>query len=92
MEMTYLERGYGNLELKVFGCLAAVQIPSNRHRKLDLERNEGIYIGHSVNSPDLLVLMPGGNVVKSQHVFLHEHIRGVDRESIFAPPDKNCLP
>ncbi len=71
LETTYLQRCYGNLQLKVFGCLTAVQIPSNKHKKLDMERSMGIYIGNSVNSPDLLILSPGGKVIKSQHVFLH---------------------
>ncbi len=79
------------MDLKVFGCLAAVQVPTTKHKKLEAERDIGTYIGHSVNSPDLLVLMPNGKVIKSQHVFLHEHIRGADRESIFAPPNKDCL-
>ncbi len=92
MEVTYLELGHGDIDLRVFGCLAAVQIPKKVHRKLDFERNVGIYIGNSGNSPDLLILVPGGKVIKSQHVFLHEHLRGIDHEGVLVLPDKNCLP
>ncbi len=92
MEVTYLKLGYGSLDLRVFGCLATAQIPGKKHRKLDFERNMGISVGNSGNSPDLFILVPGGKVIKSQHVFLHEHLRGIAHKSILVSPDKNCLP
>ncbi len=59
MEITYLQLGYDRKDLRVFGCLAAVQVPQKQHNKLDFERTIGTYIGNSSNSPDLLVLVPG---------------------------------
>ncbi len=92
IEVTYLKLGYGSLDLRVFGCLAAVQIPATLHKKLEYERQMGTYVGNSTNSPDFIILLPSSRMISSQHVFMHEHLRGVDKESIFSPPDGLCLP
>ncbi len=92
LETTYIERGYAKVDLKVFGCLAAVQVPAIMHKKLEYERQIGIYVGNSTNSPDLIILLPNGRTVSSQHVFIHEHLRGIDKASIFSAPDGSCLP
>ncbi len=92
IEVTYLKLDYGSLDLRVFGCLAAVQIPVTLHKKLEHERQMGTYVGNSTNSPDFIILLPSGRTISSQHVFMHEHLRGIDKESIFTPPDGLCLP
>ncbi len=92
LETTYMELGCGTTDLKVFGCLAAVQVPSTMRRKLKYERKLGTYIGNSSNSPDFIILLPEGRIIHSQHIFFHEHLRGVDYKSILSPLDGSYLP
>ncbi len=53
LEATYVERGYVKIDLKAFGCLAAIHVPPTIHKKLEYERHARIYIGNSTNSLDL---------------------------------------
>eukprot|EP01084_Bolivina_argentea_P110500 197286_1 len=71
---TYVKLGYGKIDLKALGCLAAIQVPAIMLKKLEYERQLGTYVGNSTNSPDFIILLPSGRTISSQHVFMHEHL------------------
>ncbi len=54
----------------------------------NLIRDVVVYPTNRVMNPTL----PSSRTISSQHVFMHEHLRGVDKGSIFSPPDGLRLP